>query len=137
MNFPERLRTLRIEHGLTQDALAERVGIGRISIVQYESGTRKPKYKRLIKLAAILNTTIDYLLEEGKETVADASADYLTPTGDPLKDDIRRTLYKLLEKDKQISVENLHLLAGIANHIARDEHKRNRKNIIPDIKPIS
>lgn len=53
----------RKENGFTQRELAEKLGITKAAISQYENGTRKPDIVMLKKIAAILNCTTDQLLE--------------------------------------------------------------------------
>jgi transcriptional regulator with XRE-family HTH domain len=60
--FGERLRQLRQEHNLTQEALAEKLQTVRSTINKYEKDTRKPEYETLIKIADLFNTSTDYLL---------------------------------------------------------------------------
>lgn len=53
----------RIALNMTQAQLAELVGVVPSTITQYESGVRKPDIVMLKKLAKVLNTTADALLE--------------------------------------------------------------------------
>lgn len=61
MKFNERLKMLRLEKGLTQKALATRLGVGRTTISEYESGNITPKQEGLLMLSDILNVSVDYL----------------------------------------------------------------------------
>ena len=70
VNLGERLKTLRIESGLTQKQIAERVGVAISGISSYESGTRLPSYPVLIKLARVYHVQTDFLLGvTSKETI--------------------------------------------------------------------
>lgn len=60
--FAERLCALRKSHGLTQQALADRLELSRGTIGMYESGLRDPDTKTLTRLADILGCSVDYLL---------------------------------------------------------------------------
>ncbi|PRS02334.1 transcriptional regulator [Bacillus atrophaeus] len=65
----DRLKELRDSKKLTQDKLAEILGISRGTYAHYEINKRKPDYETLIKLADFYGVTTDYLLrEESKET---------------------------------------------------------------------
>jgi transcriptional regulator with XRE-family HTH domain len=66
-SFGERLKQLRQEHNLTQEALAEKLQTVRSTINKYEKNTRKPEYETLIKIADLFNTTTDYLLGRTKQ----------------------------------------------------------------------
>ena len=61
MTFGKRLRTLRKEKGLTQKELGAKIGVGRTTISEYESGKIVPRQDGLVKLAEILDVTVDYL----------------------------------------------------------------------------
>lgn len=60
--FAERLRKVREERGLSQQQLAERVSVARVTITMYEAGEREPDFGTLTKLAQVLGVTTDYLL---------------------------------------------------------------------------
>lgn len=60
--FPERLKELRKEAGLTQKQIAEKFGIKQPNYQQWESGKRKPGEETLKKFADFFNVSIDYLL---------------------------------------------------------------------------
>ena len=60
--FHEKLKVLRKKEGLTQQEVADKIGINRGSYSNWEKGKREPSFENLIKLANILNTTTDYLL---------------------------------------------------------------------------
>ncbi len=66
----ERIRTLRTERGLTQEALALRSGVTRNVLIDVEHGRRGLLYERLFDLAEALDVPVERLLEE-----SDNSAD--------------------------------------------------------------
>jgi transcriptional regulator with XRE-family HTH domain len=51
MTFGQRLRDLRAEHGVSQDALAERTGIHPTAIGRFERGDREPRLSSILRLA--------------------------------------------------------------------------------------
>ena len=61
--FGERLRQLRQKQNLSQEELAERVGVHNNSVSKWENGVI-PNMKRIVALAKILGTTSAYLLGE-------------------------------------------------------------------------
>ena len=73
---PSKLKTLRLEAGLTQEALAQRAGISLSSIAKYETGrVTAPSYAHVLAIAQVLaiflNVTVDkLLLELSEEAVA-------------------------------------------------------------------
>lgn len=61
MIFSERLKTLRKEKKLTQKELAEQIGIKQNSYSDWETGKNEPSLENLIKLADLLEVSIDWL----------------------------------------------------------------------------
>jgi transcriptional regulator with XRE-family HTH domain len=61
MDFATRLTTQRKHLGLTQQALADRIGAHVTQIRRYEAGTATPTLDALRNLAIGLSTTIDHL----------------------------------------------------------------------------
>lgn len=64
MTTGEKIKQLRKKNGLTQEQLAELVDVAVTSIRRWEWGPRLPNIKFIQKLAGVLNTTPEYLLED-------------------------------------------------------------------------
>ena len=73
MNFGEKLKALRTSQKMTQQQLADRIGVAKSVVSYYESGDRYPSYDVLVKIAHIFHTTTDYLLDVKKEKVIDVT----------------------------------------------------------------
>lgn len=58
----DRLKNLRSAKKLTQEDLAERIGVSRGTYAHYEINKRQPDYDTLIKLADFFEVSTDYLL---------------------------------------------------------------------------
>ncbi len=70
VDFGERLKALRKRRNLSQDQLAQRLGITKGMVSSYETSMRMPSYTILIKLARTFNVSTDYLLGiESKEMI--------------------------------------------------------------------
>ena len=67
MNFPARLIQLRKEKGLTQQQMADAIGLHLTQIKRYESGASQPSLEALRKIAVALGVTTDSLLFEDTE----------------------------------------------------------------------
>ena len=67
MTFSEKLQTLRKAAGLSQEQLAEQLGVTRQAVSKWETGEGKPDIDNLLPLAKLLHTTVDYLLDDGAE----------------------------------------------------------------------
>lgn len=71
------LKEIREAKGLTQQQLADMLGIRRNTVSRYETSEREPDQATLISLARILETTVDQLLtgEEQKKASDNESED--------------------------------------------------------------
>ncbi len=58
----DRLRLIRKEHKLTQQNIADVLGIDRTTYTVYELGTTTPSPATLVKLSQIYNVTVGYLI---------------------------------------------------------------------------
>lgn len=61
-SFSDRLKQLRQSSGLTQQDLADEVGISASAIGMYEQGRREPDRSTLILLSRYFGVSIDFLL---------------------------------------------------------------------------
>lgn len=73
VEFGSRLRQLRKDRKLTQQQLAELIGVKNSVISFYEVGERTPSPEVLRKLALALHVTADYLLGIERGAMLDAS----------------------------------------------------------------
>jgi len=64
MYFNEKLQKLRKEKGLSQEALAEMLGVSRQAISKWESGQTYPETDKLILISEIFGVTVDSLLKD-------------------------------------------------------------------------
>ena len=60
----KRIETLRKSKKISQEDLAEKVGVSRTTIYKWESGTAKPNFAKLQALACALETTVSFLAGE-------------------------------------------------------------------------
>lgn len=69
----ERLKSIRKSKKMKVDTITDYLDIARSTYNGYEAGTRRPDSEKLVKLAKVFNTSIDYIT--GK-------TDIQTPTND-------------------------------------------------------
>ena len=62
--FGQRLREQRIKHGLTQEQLAEKIGVSRQSVSKWEQGISDPSTSNLFALAKLFGVSVEELLKE-------------------------------------------------------------------------
>ena len=109
----ESLKKVRKEHKLTQQDIADVLGIDRSTYTFYETGKTSPSVPTLYKLSNIYNVTIGYLAgyEENRPElkVKHVTPAMNAPDVDPIalltKDEqIMLMCYRLLQSDKQKEV---------------------------------
>ena len=70
----DNLKKLREKHSLTQEALAEELGITPIIVYMWEAGRLPIEYKTLVRIADFYDVTVESLLENEAEAEAKPSA---------------------------------------------------------------
>lgn len=81
--FPARLRSLRVQAGLSVPALARAAGLTRQQIHGYESGRNEPKLSTLVRLASALDVTVSTLVGEQVVRYTGTVVAKLPPVIDP------------------------------------------------------
>lgn len=64
MNFADNLKKIRKEQNLSQEQIAERLGVSRQSVSKWESGQAYPEMDKMIQLCQMFNLNIDELLNQ-------------------------------------------------------------------------
>ena len=64
MKFEEKLMDLRKKNGMSQEELADRLGVSRQAISRWELGSTLPDAPNLLKLSDLFGVSIDYLLRD-------------------------------------------------------------------------
>jgi transcriptional regulator with XRE-family HTH domain len=109
MNTPHdigtRIRTIRRERGLTQDALAERVGVSRSAVAQWETGRTGQLTGNLSRIAGALEVNVEYLMYGADKRAASAVSE-----GDELA---------LLRLYRECDPEDRQMLLRTARRLAR------------------
>ncbi len=98
--FQERLRAARELRKWNQTELAEKASMPPSSIAHFESGSRKPSFDTLRRLANALDVTTDYLLGRVDDPI-------LAQAADPLFRDVS----KLTGNDRDLAKDFLKMLA--------------------------
>lgn len=62
MNIADRIQHLRKVKGISQEELADKVGVSRQAVSKWESEQGQPEITNIIKLSEFYNVTTDYLL---------------------------------------------------------------------------
>ena len=64
-----RLKELRIERGLTQESLGNKINKSKSAICSYETNAQMPPLDVLISIAIVLNVSLDYLVAFDTEII--------------------------------------------------------------------
>ena len=68
MKLSEKIIRLRKGRGLSQEELAERLGVSRQAVSRWESGTALPDAGNLRQISRLFEVSADYLLDEEQES---------------------------------------------------------------------
>lgn len=74
----DRLKTIRVRNGYTQETLAEEIGTDKKQVSRWEGGVFTPNTETLIKIAQVLNVSADYLLGLSDDPMPQLRIDNMT-----------------------------------------------------------
>lgn len=102
-SFATRLKELRKSKGLSQDDLAEKLGVksGKQTISNWELGKTEPTLSDIRKIAEVLTTSLSFLIEGVDASVAMApQAGYISV---PMEEfiDLQRRVIRLQDEEKK------------------------------------
>lgn len=64
MQFGDKLASLRKKQGMSQEQLADRLGVTRQSVSKWESGSSMPELSKLISISDLYSVSVDYLVRD-------------------------------------------------------------------------
>ena len=77
MEFYQKLKNIRKENGMSQEDLADRLGVSRQAVSKWENGQGFPETEKLMQISSLFNVSLDYLLkEEHEEASAEEETGY-------------------------------------------------------------
>ncbi len=94
--FPYIFRKIREQSGLTQQQLADKLGISRSAVGMYEKGEREPNFETLELIADTFNVDMNYLL--GKKPTTE-----IIPDSYYLNEDTKKIAQEIYE-NKELSL---------------------------------
>ena len=71
MKLNEKIYDCRKKAGLSQDALAEKIGVSRQAVSKWEIGSAQPELDNIVALAKVFSVTTDWLLTDDPEPVSE------------------------------------------------------------------
>lgn len=72
----DRIKEARLKMNLSQEQLGDLLGVTKVSVCGYETGTRTPTLEIFVKLIKILNLSADQLLDMDTNIVCDDEETY-------------------------------------------------------------
>lgn len=108
MEFSERLKKLRKDAGFTQVDVASKLGISQQAYASWERGVKKPTQDNLVKIAQVLNVSVDYLvgnLEEKSDALDNIELLFRMNSkglSNEEKEIFRKELIQFMEKRKKL-----------------------------------
>ena len=69
MRFEEKIVELRKQKGLSQEELAEQLGVSRQAVSRWELGQTLPDIPNLLQLCELFGVSADYLVKDEEQTV--------------------------------------------------------------------
>ena len=75
MTFAEKLKSMRKQSGMSQEKLAEKIGVSRQAITKWENNTGIPDIENMLALSSLFNVSVDELLSN--EKIEKKQTDYL------------------------------------------------------------
>ena len=82
MKLNEKIFYCRRKAGLSQEALAEELGVSRQAVSKWETGDAVPEISKLLSLAKTFDVTTDWLLSEEEPEEENAGVNYFQETAD-------------------------------------------------------
>jgi len=79
MTISDRIQKLRKERNLSQEQLADELGISRQAVSKWESDSAMPDIDKIIALSDYFETSTDYILEGVQPSVQKQSSTFLNP----------------------------------------------------------
>lgn len=135
-NLSENIKRYRKEKGITQEELANKCGLSKNGLWNYENGKRQPNIDTLNKIASVLEVSFDELLGENTSDFNDKVPKkedltklfrqgivIITAPGMTIKDKIK-TCYTIKDNERTyitIKFSNGHIIAAIDNIKKVDE----------------
>lgn len=95
----EKIKRERVHNRLTQEMLAEMAEITSSYVGQIERGERKVTLSKLVRIANVLNVSVDYLLSDTIDMIED-----------DLEIEVKNAMNNMGEKDKKMVIDIIKII---------------------------
>ena len=122
-DFPNVFKRIREQCGLTQQQMADKIGVSRSTIGMYENGEREPNFETLELIADTFNVDMNYLLGKKSSTEVIPTAYYLN---DDAKD-MAQFLYEnpdykvLFDASRKVKKEDIAFVKEMIDRMSNKE----------------
>lgn len=117
MDFSEKMQSYRKQRGLSQEKLAEIIGVSRQAVSKWESGQSYPEMDKLIALSELFHVTLDHLVKDGSER-QEEEVQHLVPSSTNVYSRLRFH-YEYKSKTSWFGVPLIHIHVGRGVHVAK------------------
>ena len=114
----QRIRKVRLEHGIKQKDLARKIGISQGALTNFELGRRKISLEWLLKISRALEVPVSYFMGAVEPSSDD---DTLGPKEHRLLRAFRR-----MSSDPRLQMEFLHVIERMGHHLDREASRAAR-----------
>lgn len=83
MTLGEKIYSLRVKNGLSQEAFGEKLGVSRQSVSKWETDQSVPELDKIVMISELFTVTTDYLLKESAAEPASGQWKGTTAAGGP------------------------------------------------------
>ena len=95
----EKIKRERVHNRLTQEMLAEMAEITSSYVGQIERGERKVTLSKLVRIANVLNVSVDYLLSDTIDMIED-----------DLEIEVKNAMNNMAERDKKMVIDIIKII---------------------------
>lgn len=112
--FNDVLKNLRTSNNMTQQDLANHLGVSRATIAGYETKGKQPDYEKLISLSKLFDVPVDHLLGLSNQL----KPKYVSNNSQKLSFEIHDLLIKkgIITKDEILTDEKIEWLRKLIGH---------------------
>lgn len=123
-DFPNIFRHIREKSGLTQQQLADKLGISRSAVGMYEKGEREPNFETLELIADTFNVDMNYLLGKKPSTEVIPDTYYFNPETSKIAQEIydNKELSLLFDAARDADPEDLQTVHSMLMALKRKEN---------------
>lgn len=134
MEFSQKLAGLRRRRGLSQEQLADALGVTRQSVSKWEGGTAMPELAKLVALSELFDVSVDYLVKDylqepetvGADREEQTQAERLERKVDDLTRYVRGSVYAYDSKTRILGLPLVSVRFSFGRHqrLSRDQVAR-------------